>query len=137
MFFKKASSAFTKFKQSTAKSVQRGDYTFRVDVSSDGKVVIFSTAIYQAEGAIPRKIKEQALRDLHFDKGTVDTRICFDDDKGVVIMYYSKKISELDYSRFNEIVDQLEWIADQRKEQLDLEDPFDYEFVCVIKNFAS
>ncbi|SCA63950.1 hypothetical protein SCG7109_BS_00020 [Chlamydiales bacterium SCGC AG-110-M15] len=129
--FKRIKSVFKGFSVKF-KSVSRNGFNFSLNVSDDGTALIFSTPIYQGEGSTPRIIKEQALQDLYFSKGTIETKIQFDDAKNQVLMTYSEELSQLNYARFHELLDELIWVAQQRISLLDASNPFDYEFVCVL-----
>lgn len=131
--FNRIRSAFSKF-EVKFKTVARNGFEFKLDTSKDGKALIFSTPIYKSEGSIPRIIKEQALMDIYFDQGTVNTHIHFDDENNQILMSYSEELSQLNYPRFHELLDELIWVAEQRMGIFDVNEPFDYEFVCIVRN---
>jgi len=108
-------------------------FEFYIKLSSDCEKLVFSVPLCKSDGDISSSLKRQLFLKVKFSEGLPETQLHYDASSRQIIMTYSEDVNQFNYPHFEELIEELSWVAEERKKLLLSAEADEYEFVYIAR----
>lgn len=107
--FNKVSSLFNNAISKNLYVVDLEDVKVKVEFSEDYTSMVFRAGLY--DGEISENLENRLKGNIVLGDAVVPAKVCWDKEKKEVYLEYREDLDQVNYPRFNELVDDLAWLA--------------------------